>query len=113
MVNNLGLIHLALGDGKSALKCFRDSLALDPKYADAYENLGVYYWKRGQPLKARSYFKKCHPLAYVKAREDKAAFEKASAEEGNGDNTALERAMKKSRYRLFRLDTYIQQLAGN
>lgn len=105
IVNNLGLVLMARKDVPGAVKCFERTLEMDPGYTDAMENLGIYHLKRGRPGEARGFFRRAFALACERAP----AWAKAAAEEG-ADPT-LEIRAKKERFRRFRLETYLRELA--
>jgi len=109
--NNLGLIRMAQGKGAEALICFKKSLSLDPKYVDAMENLGVYYWKRDRGKKAREYFLEGYSLACERFPRAHAALEEARKAGRTTELPRLELAEKKERYRLYRFQTYLRRFA--
>jgi len=43
IVYNLGIVYLRLEDNENAKQYFLKAVKLDPKFADAYNNLGVTY----------------------------------------------------------------------
>jgi len=51
--NKLGVAYAESGE-EEAVSAFRKAIALDPTYADAYFNLGSYYWKKGELTKTAS-----------------------------------------------------------
>ncbi|MFH7835961.1 MAG: tetratricopeptide repeat protein [Candidatus Aenigmatarchaeota archaeon] len=52
--NNLGIIYVNEKKLAEAEKCFREVLKYNDKNPDAYNNLGVVYWKRGNKEKVKT-----------------------------------------------------------
>jgi radical SAM protein with 4Fe4S-binding SPASM domain len=52
----------AKGDLQGALEAFSHAVALNPEYAQAYNNLGVVYWKSGDNQRALANFRKALEL---------------------------------------------------
>lgn len=60
---NRGNAHMARGELDEAARCYRQSIASDPGYAQAYNNLGLLLKQQGQPGAAREHLTKAVSLA--------------------------------------------------
>lgn len=109
MVNNLALVLLAKNDEKGTLEALDRALALDPGFADSLEVLGTYHLKRRQPDRALEFFRRGHASAVAALRRAKADFEEAK--KAGGAALAEPEALTKARYRVFRLESFLQGLA--
>ena len=58
IASNLGLCHQRMGQMENAENAYRLSVSIDPKYAIAYNNLSVLYFRRAEYVEALEFAKK-------------------------------------------------------
>ncbi|MEW5311240.1 MAG: hypothetical protein WDW38_002972 [Sanguina aurantia] len=54
---NIGQVAIGIGDLALAYQCFKVAVSIDPSHVEAYNNLGVLEFRKGNDESARSYFK--------------------------------------------------------
>jgi tetratricopeptide (TPR) repeat protein len=55
-VNLAGVIYFKLGDTEKAIALFKKAIALDSLHPAAHFNLGMLYWRNGQPEQAHAHW---------------------------------------------------------
>lgn len=66
--NNLGQLHLVLGESDDALDYFKKAIALDSEYAAALFNLGAAFYQEGKTEEGCEYLKKAYNKGLTQAK---------------------------------------------
>lgn len=54
---NIGQVAIGIGDLSLAYQCFKLAISIDPSHAEAFNNLGVLEYRKGNDEQARSHFR--------------------------------------------------------
>jgi tetratricopeptide (TPR) repeat protein len=112
-IDSLGFAQEALGDNAGALQTYLKAISLNEqhhgKFVSAHVNLSAYYNRTGEPVKALDYAQKAIELD---PKSDSAWFQKARAEERQGQLQAAADSLKHAISLNARSSSYYYVLSG-